>query len=136
MTTETDVWTGQPSQLCNLRYFIVSVLFCWLLIPLGFMFWRWLETRCTHYRLTNERLITTSGVLNRSTNQIELYRIRDYQIDEPFWMRVFGLAYIHVISTDRTDKNMELKAIKGGANLISLIRDQVEALRQHKRRIG
>lgn len=69
------------------------------------------------------------------TNQIELYRVRDYQIEEPFWMRFFGLANIYVISTDRTNRDIEVKAIVGSSELVALVREQVETLRHSKRRI-
>lgn len=135
MTTETDVWEGRPSQLGNIPLFIICLVLSWLIIPLLVMVWVWLDTRLTHYKLTTERLVTTTGVLNRMTNQMELYRVRDYQIEEPFWMRLFGLANIYVISTDRTNMDLEIKAIAGSSNLVALVREQVETLRHSKRRI-
>lgn len=135
MTTEVDVWEGKPSQLGNLPVFILCIVFCWLIVPLLILLWIWLDTKLTRYKLTSERLVSTTGVLNRMTNQIELYRVRDYQVEEPFWMRFFSLANIYVISTDRTTKNLEVKAIVGGPELVALVREQVEALRHSKRRI-
>lgn len=135
MTTETDVWEGRPSQLGNIPLFIICLVLSWLIIPLLVMIWVWLDTRFTRYKLTTERLVSTTGILNRMTNQMELYRVRDYQIEEPFWMRFFGLANIYVISTDRTNKDLEVKAIADSSDLVALIREQVETLRHSKRRI-
>jgi hypothetical protein len=38
--------------------------------------------------------------LNKTTNETELYRVRDTSIEEPFFYRIFGLGNIVVYTTD------------------------------------
>lgn len=132
---ENVEWQGTPSQISNLAYFVVCGVLFFLVIPLLLILWRWLQTKYTKYALTSERLIMSKGVLNKTTNQLELYRVRDYRHEQPFFLRIFGLSNIVLISTDKTDKVLNLIAIRDGGDLITQIRSNVEGLRRSKSRI-
>lgn len=132
---ENVEWQGTPSQISNLAYFVVCGVLFFLVIPLLLILWRWLQTKNTKYELTSERLIMSKGVLNKTTNQLELYRVRDYRHEQPFFLRIFGLSNIVLISTDKTDKVLNLIAIRDGGDLITQIRSNVEGLRRSKSRI-
>ncbi len=132
---ENVEWQGTPSQISNLAYFVVCGVLFFLVIPLLLILWCWLQTKYTKYELTSERLIMSKGVLNKTTNQLELYRVRDYRHEQPFFLRIFGLSNIVLISTDKTDKVLNLIAIRDGGDLITQIRSNVEGLRRSKSRI-
>ncbi len=135
MSNETSIWASSPSQIKNLGYFLLCGLFCFLVVPAFMGLWRWLQTRCTRYELTTERLIFSRGVLSRTTDQVELYRIRDYRLEQPFFLRLFGLSNVVLIGNDRTDAVILLEAVRDGAGLVSRARQCVEELRRRKARI-
>ena len=109
MREEKDVWYGTPSQVVNLGTFIVCGLLFFLVIPLFIALWRWLEVKYTKYELTTQRLRTRYGVLNRKTNELELYRVRDYQLEEPFFLRLFSLGNVILRTSDRTSPVVTIK---------------------------
>lgn len=84
----------------------------------------------TRYELTTERLMLGRGVFSRYTDQLELYRVRDYQLQEPFLLRIFGLSSILLISTDRTNPRLLLMGIEEGHQVLHLIRVCVENQRR------
>jgi len=133
MSEETEIWRGSPSQIVNFKIFVVCGLFFWLVIPLLVMFWNWLVVRCTNYELTTERLRTRSGVFSRRTDELELYRVRDYRWEQPFWLRIFGLGNLSLDSSDRTNPVFVLRAIADGESLRNTIRRAVEVCKQTKR---
>lgn len=135
MANETRIWAGGPSQIRNLGYFLICGLFCFLVVPVFMGLWRWLQTRCTRYELTTERLVFSSGVLSKTTDQVELYRIRDYRLEQPLFLRLFGLSNVILVGTDRTDEVIVLEAVKDGAGIVSSTRQCVEELRRLKPRI-
>ena len=94
MSEEKEVWFGNPSQVVNLGTFILLGLFFWLVIPLLVILWKWLAIKNTKYELTTERLKTRHGVLNKKTDELELYRVRDYNYEQPFFLRLFSLGNI------------------------------------------
>ena len=132
MREEKDVWYGTPSQVINLGTFIVCGLLFFLVIPLFVALWRWLEVKFTNYELTTQRLRTRYGVLNRKTDELELYRVRDYQLVEPFFLRLFSLGNVVLRTSDRSNPVVTIKAVENGEELREKLRQYVEECRTHK----
>src|SRR3954464_6398676 len=98
-TDEELVWSGSPSQVVNLPVFVVCALLVWLVVPIFVALWKWLVVRNIEYQLTSERLKLRQGVLNKTHDEIELYRVRDYRLEQPLVLRFFALANITIRTT-------------------------------------
>ena len=124
VTEEKQLYIGRPSQILNIISFI---LWSWtLFIPLII----YLKTRFTVYEVTNQRIKLKTGILNQEIDECELYRIRDYKVVKPFFQRIFGLGKIELVTSDRSNSNINLNGIKDPENLYNLIRDNVEKIRR------
>ena len=132
MSDEKPLWSGTPSQLINFPLYVLWVLLFWLVIPLFIMLWQWLVVRNTVYELTSERLRLRSGVLNKQLDEVELYRVRDYQFEQPFFLRLFGLGNITLQTSDRSHPAVRLRAVRDGERLYEQIRGAVEHSRAAK----
>jgi len=155
---EGVLWRGSPAQLTNIwRYLICVVLIgvflicgvygqgmletAWPLwtglilaaLTLLYALWHYLQTRYYQYELTNERLRIRSGVLNRQTDELELYRVHDMVLHEPIWYRLFGLGSIQLHTSDETNPELTIRAVRGAQDLRDKLRDNVETMRQKKR---
>ena len=126
--TEQTIWTGTSSQVKNFWLFVS----CLLVIPIPWAIWAWLKTKNRIFTLTNERLVIRSGVFNVATETLELYRVRDLQVMEPFWLRLWGLKNIHLITTDSTTPELVLDCIPSVLELGDKFRQQIEICRQKK----
>ncbi len=145
---ETIVWEGSPSQVTNLGAYLVCALIAaaiavagallapqayWLLIVPGVIaLWKYLELMCFRYTVTTERVGLSRGILTKRTDSIELYRVKDTTVIEPFFLRLFGLADIVLSSSDRTTPLLVLHAVPNGMELREQIRASVERLRVQK----
>ena len=125
---EQTIWTGTSSQVKNFWLFVA----CLLVVPIPWAIWAWLKTKNRIYTLTSERLVIRSGVLNKATETLELYRVRDLQILEPFWLRLWGLKNIHLVTTDSTTPELILDHIPAALDLGDKFRQQIEFSRQKK----
>jgi uncharacterized membrane protein YdbT with pleckstrin-like domain len=123
---ETVLWEGHPSQWTNLGIFLA----CLLILPIPFAFARWLQTRCFSYKVTTERVIMTRGVFSRRSDELELYRVKDTTLLQPFWLRLVGLAHIVLTTSDRTTPILQLTAIPGAETLREQLRANIERMRQ------
>jgi uncharacterized membrane protein YdbT with pleckstrin-like domain len=126
---EETLWSGTSSQVKNLGAFLL----CLLVIPIPWAIYRWLAVKTTTYRLTSERLITERGILNKTTDTLELYRVRDMQTTAPFFQRLFGLQTIHLLTADTSTPSVVLDFIPASLALPDKFRAQVEACRMNKR---
>ena len=148
MNEENSFWKGSPSQWLNLWPFAGALVlaggiligglffppaFIALVLPLGYMFWRYLLVRTQGFELTSERLRVTSGVINQKIDEIELYRVKDSQMVRSWWMRLTGLASIVLETSDRSMPHLTIPAIHGGVDLRELLRKNVELQRDRKR---
>ena len=124
VTEEKQLYIGRPSQILNIISFI---LWSWtFFIPLII----YLKTRFTVYEVTNQRIKLKTGILNQEIDECELYRVRDYKVVKPFFQRIFGLGRIELVTSDRSNSNINLNGIKDPENLYNLIRDNVEKIRR------
>ncbi|MCK5853503.1 PH domain-containing protein [bacterium] len=145
---EETLWKGKPSQFINFNNFlllgivvlliiILSIyLWGWLLylivFPCGYALQKWLILRSYEYELTSERLRVTTGIFTKSFEEIELYRIRDYSIVQPFFLRLFSLGNVILKTSDKTMPDLTISAIKDFMEVKDKIRARVEILRREK----
>lgn len=152
MSEEETVYSQSPSQILNIINYFTSLLACavvvfmyvtlkekltWhilllCLIPLSLSIWKYLKVKCQKFELTNERLKIISGVLNRTTEEIELYRIKDTSFQEPFYYRIFGLGNIKLYTSDRSLPELTITALPKGKEFREKLRNMVEVIRAKK----
>jgi uncharacterized membrane protein YdbT with pleckstrin-like domain len=147
--SETPVWNGTPSQWLNFGAFFLCALFAaaivaiaiisskpvvyaGLAIPAAIALTKWLKVRSYRITVTTERITTQTGVFSRHRSDMELYRVKDTTLHEPFLLRLVGLANIAIESSDRTTPSSVLPAIHSAEDLRQKIRANVERLRTIK----
>jgi uncharacterized membrane protein YdbT with pleckstrin-like domain len=154
-TQETLVWRGTPSQWTNFgvyffcllliagivaAYYLVPMpdpmhqplILLGLIVPVLWALGRWIVTRCNRYEITSERVKVTTGLLSRHTSEIELYRVRDYSVIEPFWLRLVGCGDVVLVTADRMTPQFVLRAVPHAARLKDQIRTHTERMRQRR----
>jgi uncharacterized membrane protein YdbT with pleckstrin-like domain len=133
MSDEKPVWNGTPSQVINIPAFALWGILFWLVIPIFIILWKWLVVKNTKYELTTERLKIRHGVLNKKMDDLELYRVRDFEFERPFFLRLFSLGNIILQTSDKSHPVVILRAIRNGEQIREQIRNMVEACRVKKR---
>jgi uncharacterized membrane protein YdbT with pleckstrin-like domain len=148
MDEEPVIWKGSPSQLTNLGTFVLAGLvaigvvvggiffppaFALLLVPVIWVAAVFLKVRCRIFELTSQRLRLYEGVFSRRLDDVELYRVKDTAIEQPFWLRLFGLATVIVETSDRSHAKILIEAIPDGMDVREKLRSNVERLRDLKR---
>jgi uncharacterized membrane protein YdbT with pleckstrin-like domain len=71
--------------------------------------WRWFEVMSSLYELTAERLILRQGILFKSIDEIELYRVKDVRMDFSLLNQMAGIGTICLTTSDETTQKGELK---------------------------
>jgi len=145
-TDETNIWIGSPSQWLNFGWFVTCLIAATAfivvgvivgqpivgagaLIPLIYAFVKLLTVRTTRIEVTTERITTTVGIFSRHKWDIELYRVKDTTLHEPFLLRLVGRANIQIVSSDRSTPAITLPALPNAEWLRQQIRNNVERLR-------
>jgi len=156
---EQTVWRGSVSQWRNLGFFAIQLLvvivilvmfavlsrntspeiqrfspyiLLLLVLPTFIAARRYLQTKCTVYEVTNERLKTTEGILSKVTDTLEFYRVKDIERQQPFLYRLGGIENVCLNTSDASSPRVILEAVPHQAGLADVIRNHVEAIRQQK----
>lgn len=154
---EDLVWSGSPSQIVNLKAFVFTGFTAFAMgamsivsimgkspesalvfgpltfICIGFAVYKWLDIKMRTYEVTTQRINKRFGILNKDYSMLELYRVRDYRVQQPFLIRIFGLGNIILETSDRSHPRFVLPAIRDTNNLIEKLRRHVEDCRQNKK---
>ncbi len=117
--------------LCSIQY--SSNIFLIASLIFAFLGWyKYLLILSASYYLTGQQLIITRGVFARSINYLEIYRIKDILVNQPFWMKAFGLMNMTLLSFDTAEPLLALKGIRV-SSLPQSIRNHVQECRQRNK---
>ena len=90
------------------------------------LIWKWLENMAAKYEITDERLIVRRGIIQKSVDEIELYRIKDVRIDFTIVNQMAGIGRISISSSDETTR---------GGDLVIANISKAQDRREHLRRL-
>jgi uncharacterized membrane protein YdbT with pleckstrin-like domain len=104
-------------------------------VALAIIIWKWLENMASKYEVTEERLIVRRGIVSKSIDEIELYRIKDVRIDFSIINQLAGIGRITISSSDETtrDGDLVLSSIERAQERRETLRRLVDTARQKRR---
>jgi len=115
-----------------LAWWIYPALIWISLAIMLFVFYRFMFIRNIIYLITPEIIRIRRGIFFKRTDTIELYRVKDYILTQPFIMQVFKLMDLTLKTTDPENPVIWLRGIPL-SNLVDTIRYYVQESRQHNR---
>lgn len=130
--SELVIWEGHPSHVKDLGFHCLCLIFSPLVVPLLLMLWRFLDTHFHQYGITSERLRVSKGILTKRMREMELYRVRETSIHQPFFLRLFRLANVVITITDPSKQAIVIRAVPGALDLRETLRDCIENMRDRK----
>ena len=120
-----------PNQLLNIGYLIILLTLLYLdirplaVVALIILIIKALNLYCTTWTIQQDNLIEKTGILNVSTEEVLLYRVKDIRLYEPLLYRLVGLSKLTIITSDYTNPSITLYGIKNGEKLMNIIRQLV-----------
>lgn len=149
MPQEQTVLSASSSQVLNFWAFMLLAGFmlagayfmfvmwqpalAWMVAVALAMVWKYFDIHCQCYELTTERLKTKKGVFSKITHELELYCVKDMMFEQPFFLRLFGLGNVVLMTTDPSTPTLILKAIPDAENWREQLRRYAEDRREQKK---
>jgi uncharacterized membrane protein YdbT with pleckstrin-like domain len=124
---------GRSQGVRNIEKWVYIVLGVLMLAPVAMFLYYWIENKYRCYTVTTQRIKLSTGVLSKSEEELELYRVRDYTIHRPFLLRIFGAGNVVLTTSDKTTPIFVIEAIRNADEIQERIRTSVEYLRKTKR---
>ena len=119
---ETVLYHSHPAMFKNRPF---SFILCLILSLVGigliiFLIW-WIKTRGTELTVTNERASLRKGILSKFTNDVYLSDIRNVQIYQSFWQRVFGVGSVAISSAGNEGIEIQVSGLPDPEKIKSII---------------
>lgn len=104
----------------------VGFIICVALIPLGIgivllLLW-WLQCRFTTYTITNLRTIAQTGILSRNTNEVRHIDVRNLQVNQDVFQRMFGFGSVAISSAGQSDIELTMVRVENPHKIADIIR--------------
>lgn len=121
LLTAPGTWGRWPLLLTGLAFAIIA--------------WKWLETMAARYDICTDRLIVRRGILVKSLDEIELYRVKDIRLDFSLINQLAGIGTITLTSSDETTrgKPLVMRQVERASARREQLRDLVDQARQKRR---
>lgn len=103
------------------------------LIGLPGIAWTYLKHVSTKYKISGRRVETEHGVLSKTVDSLELWRVLDVKYNQSLVDRILGNGKITLVSTDQSHPTLELHGLPGHRELFEKLRDAVQDARQTNR---
>lgn len=129
MATELLIWKGQTSQWINFLSFLFGFSFFWLILPPLFALWKYLTVKACHFELTTDGFTIQKGIFSTEKFELDLYKIKEIQLLEPFHLRLVNLSTIVLQTSDVKKPIIEIPAISKGKYLCSKFQMAVDQRR-------
>ena len=85
-----------------------TLLLCLVGVGLIIVLIKWIANLATTYEVTDDRLILHKGILAKSIDEIELYRVKDVRIDFTIINQMADIGTITITSSDETTREAPL----------------------------
>jgi len=113
----------------------LTLLLCLIAIGFVLIFLKWLSNVATSFELTDQRLIIRKGIINKTIDEIELYRVKDVTVDFSILGQMADIGDIKIISSDITSRStvMTMRDVHRARGRREQLRKLVEENRQRRR---
>ncbi len=93
---EKVLWTGTPSHLYYVGYYVFGVLLMGLYIGFILILWALLDKYSRVFTVTNKRVTAKSGIISRSIQEVAMKDIRNINFNQGVIERMFGLGTVQI----------------------------------------
>lgn len=127
MKNNKFIKTIQPSQLMNIGWFVLPLV-CLIIPPLVvptflIALYKYFDVDTWKYNIFERTIEERRGVFNVIQEEVQYYRIKSIMVEEPLWMRLFGLCVIHIITSEQFKPRMTIYAVYDGEYIREMISD-------------
>jgi membrane protein YdbS with pleckstrin-like domain len=105
-TTEKLLFSGNPA--------VIHTAWQWpiVIVTLGIAYiFYWFVAMNAHYEITTQRVRIERGLLSKTKDSIELFRIDHFDLNKPLGMRLLGFCSLNLRSTDTSFPSVTLYGI-------------------------
>ena len=120
--TETVLYQAHPSMFRNQPvWFVITCVLCLVVVGLIiFLIW-WLKCKGTTLTVTNDRTRLRKGILSKSVTEVWHEDIRNVQLNQTFFQRIFDVGSIGISSAGQAGLEISVTGMPNPEHIKELI---------------
>lgn len=112
-----------------------ELLLCILTIGIAWICY-WVVRMGRRYVITTQRIEFLEGVVTKRRTALDVFRIEDFEVEQPFFLRMRGAGNLRIWSMDQSEPQMVLAAIPDVQAVYEKLREMTRDERgRHKVRV-
>lgn len=109
---ETTFYEEHPSMFRNRPVeFVVTCLLCVVVVGFVMFFFWWLKCKGTTLTVTSDRTRLRRGILSKSITEVWHQDVRNVQLDQTFFQRIFGVGKVGISSSGQSGLEISVAGI-------------------------
>lgn len=121
-TEEITFYEEHPSMFRNRPVeFGVNILLCVIVVGFFLFFFWWLKCKGTTLTVTSDRTRLRKGILSKSVTEVWHRDVRNVQLNQSFFQRIFGVGTIGVSSAGQNEIEIKVAGIPDPERVKTLI---------------
>jgi membrane protein YdbS with pleckstrin-like domain len=85
-------------------------------------FFKIIKLKSVRYKITQDRIEWSRGILQRRVDNIDMFRIVDMKMERSLPDILVGIGSITLITSDKTDPNFKFEKLRGSKQLYNIIK--------------
>ena len=124
---ETGIFAGRPAVFYSVAQYF------WAFVTLGIAAAvYWMRSQAVTYEITTQRIKIEAGLLSKTKQSLELFRIDHVTVEKPLGMRLLGHGVLKLVTTDHSEPHVFLYGLPDFEGLAEKIREC--SLKERERR--
>ena len=119
--------TIKPSHFMNIVWYLspaLTFVFPPMVFPTLIIAWyKFFDAENWKYTFLERTIEERRWVFSVTQEEVQYFRIKSVMIEEPLWMRFFGLCIINIITSEQFKPRLTIYAVNDGEQLKELISD-------------
>jgi len=117
------LYTQSPSMFRNspVGFIVLAVASVPFVVGIPFMLVWWLKCKGTTLTITEEKTVLRKGILSKHENEVYHSDVRNVQVKQNLFQRMFGVGYLGVASAGHSGMEIEVKGIPAPGKARDLI---------------
>ena len=130
--SDDEVGQIHPSQLVNIGWTLAGILGCMTVVLPLYMMYRWYIIDCWTYTFNQYTIVERKGVFDKTQTEVHYHRVKSIKVDQPFWMGLFGICTVTIVTSDPLVPVLTLYGINDWENLEPLVKEMIQVRREEK----
>jgi hypothetical protein len=130
--SEHILFDGHPRLLAYLGLFLMDLLLCFVAVGFFLLPYHYIKIITTRVRITTKRITEETGLISKTIDNLELYRVKDHAFKRTLGDFFIGTGTIWLASSDVSDSELRIGGLPNAKAIYQELTAAIESCRREE----